>query len=343
MELQTISEVSRQFGVSTRTLRYYEQIGLIQPAKKEDFAYRVYDEETVLRLRQILLLRKLRIPLKDIAQIVLTQNTTLAIEVFEQNLREIGGEITALSTIKGVITSFIERLNLQKGRLPLLDDESLLEIVDSLTASKISFKEAKPMDDVNQANRTLSRLTDNDVRIVYLPPATVASIHRIGATDPDDKGGVPSFYPEDSTEALMRAFIKAVDLHRIKPDFRHYGFNHPDGSSNGGPGDDHGYERWVTIPDDLEVEAPFVKKHFPGGLYAAHAIMMGAFEQWDWLYKWGERSERYDIVPGDPECMHGLLEEHLNVYNYYLAENPDSSRMQLDLLLPVKEKGKEGV
>lgn len=34
MELQTIREVSKQFGISTRTLRYYEQIGLISPSKR---------------------------------------------------------------------------------------------------------------------------------------------------------------------------------------------------------------------------------------------------------------------------------------------------------------------
>ncbi len=43
MELQTISQVSKDFSISTRTLRYYEQIGLITAVRKEDFAYRVYD------------------------------------------------------------------------------------------------------------------------------------------------------------------------------------------------------------------------------------------------------------------------------------------------------------
>jgi DNA-binding transcriptional MerR regulator len=65
MELQTISEVSRLFGVSTRTLRYYEQIGLLAPTRREDFSYRSYDEGAVLRLRQIIILRKLRIPLRQ--------------------------------------------------------------------------------------------------------------------------------------------------------------------------------------------------------------------------------------------------------------------------------------
>src|SRR5215469_5406314 len=138
MELQTISQVSKQFKISTRTLRYYEQIGLIQSSMKEDYSYRAYDENTILRLKQIIFLRKLRIPLKYIAEILLTEDTALTIEVFEQNLQEIGDEITALETIKSVIQSFITRLNLKNAKLQLLDDESLLEIVDSLTTSKIS-------------------------------------------------------------------------------------------------------------------------------------------------------------------------------------------------------------
>ncbi|MFD1175791.1 MerR family DNA-binding transcriptional regulator [Paenibacillus puldeungensis] len=60
MELQTISQVSKHFSISTRTLRYYEQIGLITPLKKEDFAYRVYDIEAITRLRQIIILRVLQ-------------------------------------------------------------------------------------------------------------------------------------------------------------------------------------------------------------------------------------------------------------------------------------------
>lgn len=172
MELQTISQISKLFNISTRTLRYYEQIGLIQPIKKEDFAYRTYDEDTVVRLQQIIVLRKLRIPLKQIAEILKSDDTAVAINAFRQNLAEIEDEITALSTIKSVIQAFLERLHLQDDALRLLDDESLLDIVDSLTTSKISFKEDKTMDDLKKAEEKLNRITDRDVRIVYLPPAT---------------------------------------------------------------------------------------------------------------------------------------------------------------------------
>jgi DNA-binding transcriptional MerR regulator len=215
MELQTISQVSKQFKVSTRALRYYEQIGLIQSTMKEDYSYRTYDEGAILRLKQIIVLRKLRIPLKSIAEILLTENTALAIEVFQQNLNEIGDEITALTTIKSIIQSFIERLNLKNAKLQLLDDESLLEIVDFLTTSKINFKEDKTMDDLIKADEKLKKLTDRNVRIVYLPPSDVAAYQYEG----DD--------PEMHVNQIMDAFVRENNLTAIKPDLRHFGFNSP--------------------------------------------------------------------------------------------------------------------
>lgn len=328
MELQTISEVSKQFNISTRTLRYYEQIGLIQSTKKEDFSFRTYNEVTILRLKQIIMLRKLRIPLKSIAKILLTENTTLAIEVFQRNLSEIGDEITALTMIKSVIQSFIERLNIKNAKLQLLDDESLLEIVDSLTVSKISFKEDKTMDDLNKASEKLNKLTDKDVRIVYLPPATVASSHYIG----DE--------PEHNAALVMDKFVRQSNLPNIKPDMRQYGFNHPNpGCIEGSDG--HGYEFWVTIPDDMDVPEPLVKKHFEGGLYAAHMIPMGAFEEWGWLWDWAHNNDKYNanIIDDGGQCMNGLLEEHLN-YRNNITKLIDGvyDNVQLDLLIPIKEK-----
>ncbi len=64
MTFMTISEVTKAFNVSTRMLRYYDEIGLLPSSRKEDYAYRVYDESAVRRLQQIITLRKLRIPLK---------------------------------------------------------------------------------------------------------------------------------------------------------------------------------------------------------------------------------------------------------------------------------------
>ena len=67
MENLTISQVSRMYGVTPRMLRHYEKLGLIRAKRREDYAYWVYDEEAVQRLQQIIILRKLRLSLKEIA------------------------------------------------------------------------------------------------------------------------------------------------------------------------------------------------------------------------------------------------------------------------------------
>jgi len=178
MELTTISEISKGLQISTRTLRYYEQIGLIKSTKKDDYAYRTYDEGTVTRLQQILVLRKLRIPLKQIGLILQSGNTAEIIETFRQNLSEVDDEITALSTIRDIISTFIARLNEsvhQNITLNLLDDTALLEAVDALIITKPAIKEEKTAADLDQASAKLSKLTDRDVRIIYLSSYWVAS------------------------------------------------------------------------------------------------------------------------------------------------------------------------
>lgn len=324
MDLQTISQVSKEFNISTRTLRFYEEKGLIKSIKKDEYAYRTYDEAAIMRLQQIIILRKLRIPLKQINLMLQNKDTEYAIDVFKSNLKEVQDEITALSTIRSVLRTFIAHLNRSapvKLNIDLLKDESMLKLIDTLTATKINFKEEKSMEGLNKASQNLSKL--KDVRIIYLPPATVISSHFIGEN------------PEDNCSKPLDKFVRESGLCRIKPDLRHYGFNNPCPSDNSPV---YGYERWVTIPDDMEVPEQFEKKKFKGGLYAAHMIPIGAFEEWQWLADWVKQNHKYEMIPGDPENMFGWLEEHLNYVNYVQLPKNEPYDLQLDLLIPIRER-----
>lgn len=66
----TVQQVSNMTGVSVRTLHYYDQIRLLQPAKILENGYREYQEEQLERLQQILLFRELEFPLKEIKEIL---------------------------------------------------------------------------------------------------------------------------------------------------------------------------------------------------------------------------------------------------------------------------------
>lgn len=65
-----ISKVARATGLTSRTLRHYEQIGLLQPLRVANNGYRFYGPQEIARLYRILSLRALGIPLETIRQVV---------------------------------------------------------------------------------------------------------------------------------------------------------------------------------------------------------------------------------------------------------------------------------
>ncbi len=322
MEFLTISQVSKQFHISTRMLRYYEKEGLICSRRMQDYSYRVYDGEAVKRLRQILVLRRLRIPVKQISEILNDAEQVRTLEITQENLRQISEEIAALSLMRDVLEKMAQKLdeNLKKKvRLDLLEDGELMDIIHVLEPPKTNLKEGYSMEDLTKAERVMEKKME--IRIVYLPPAEVASYQYVGEN------------PEDSAGEMILEFIRKTGLAGIKPDFRLYGFNNPSPSEGQ---KEYGYEFWVTIPEDMEVEAPLKKKHFDGGLYAAHCIKMGDFHEWEGFIRQVLESEEYEGDWREPRGMDGLLEEELNIYTNVVEGTREN--IQLDLLFPIKKK-----
>lgn len=66
----TVKQLSSMAGVTPRTLRYYDEIGLLAPARIGANGYRYYGEAALLRLQQILFYRALDVPLADIQAIM---------------------------------------------------------------------------------------------------------------------------------------------------------------------------------------------------------------------------------------------------------------------------------
>ncbi|WP_313466910.1 MerR family transcriptional regulator [Carnobacterium sp.] len=67
----TVNQLSKLAGISGRTLRYYDQIGLLKPKRVSSSSYRIYGTEEVGLLQQILFYRKLEMPLEEIKKIIL--------------------------------------------------------------------------------------------------------------------------------------------------------------------------------------------------------------------------------------------------------------------------------
>lgn len=326
-QIQTISAVSKSLGISSRMLRYYEQIGLIESQRIEDYAYRAYNEVAIRRLRQIIILRKLRVPVKQIREIFGNSDAVSVIELFERNISELDEQMTALSTVKSILTALVQELQKKANmslQLDYLGDNSVFAVVNNISFSKNILLEEKSMDDLNKANESLSKLKDSDVRIINLPPMTVAAAYFSGKAE----YGVG---PEATS--MIEQFVWGSGLLNIKPDARAMGYDCSRENLKVEVGAvPTAYEAWVSIPEDMEVPAPLVKKTFGGGLYAAHVLRDWSFQDWNLLAEWVQTSEKYEEADGP------CFEEVLNYYNL-MQEGAKMEDTQLDLLLPVKLRG----
>jgi len=70
----TIGQAAETTGVPTKTIRYYEAIGLVPPARRTTTGYRQYDESAVDRLRLIRRARLLKLPLRQLRTLMSTLN-----------------------------------------------------------------------------------------------------------------------------------------------------------------------------------------------------------------------------------------------------------------------------
>lgn len=330
MEHLTISQVSRKYGVTPRMLRHYEKIGLIKAERREDYAYRIYDEEAVRRLQQIIMLRKLRLPLKEIAILLGDTDQGESLRLLQDKLAELDDELASLTLIRRLLKQLAGRLDecrKQQIHFKLLEDGELVESTGALALPKTKIKENVRMEELNRAGEILDKSLS--VRILRLPPCTVASCHYIGEN------------PEEVVGEVMTRFVQESRLYEKKPDARMFGFNHPNpGVLENGI---HGYEDWVTIPEDMEVKAPMEKKKISGGLYAVMTITFPEFQLWENLTRWVNESQDYEPEYSElgEENMGGCLEEHLNwVYDAHNGWKDDGISGQIDLMLPVKRREK---
>ena len=113
--MKTVKDVSEIAGVSIRTLRHYDEIGLLKPTKLTEAGYRLYDDKALEKLQEIMFYRELEIPLSEIKtilenpfydkkQALLTQKALL-----EQKRNRLNGIIELISdVVKGVNTMSFE-------------------------------------------------------------------------------------------------------------------------------------------------------------------------------------------------------------------------------------------
>jgi MerR family transcriptional regulator, thiopeptide resistance regulator len=127
----SIAEVARMSGVTSRTLRHYDEIGLLPPGWVAPNGYRHYEEDDLLRLQQILVLRELGFGLNEIASVLDQQTDQL--EALRAHHKRLLAERDRIATLLGTVERTMADLEERKdgGDMPRISrPESLFEGFD---------------------------------------------------------------------------------------------------------------------------------------------------------------------------------------------------------------------
>lgn len=119
MQEWSITEAAQATGVTSRTLRHYEQIGLISPSRVASNGYRFYGEAELLRLYRILSLRALKLPLETI-RLALDGAAESLEETIEAHLMFLEEERHRLNQQITVVRQTLHAL--QKGAIMSIDE-----------------------------------------------------------------------------------------------------------------------------------------------------------------------------------------------------------------------------
>ncbi|WP_031468790.1 MerR family transcriptional regulator [Sciscionella sediminilitoris] len=104
----SIADVARMSGVTSRTLRHYDEIGILHPAWVGSNGYRYYQESELLRLQQILVLRELGLGLTEIAEVL--DHQTDEVDALRAHYARLCAEQARLATLTETVARTIAEL-----------------------------------------------------------------------------------------------------------------------------------------------------------------------------------------------------------------------------------------
>lgn len=301
-----IREISVKYNVSARTLRYYEDMGLIESTRSDDYAYRLYDEAAIKRLEQILILRRLNISIKDIKSIFNTTGSEVVLKVLEKKVGSIDEEVSLLYELKKIVLEFIDqirKLDFEKETDVKLLYEKASDIETQIT--NVDYNGNSSMAD--RFFEVTEKLNDKvpDIMIVRIPPFRAVTS---GAMPYDDIFGKFQLWQEAHND-----FFKPIIFE--SPDFLC---------------ENNGNLEWIwRLKDEItEVDvAPYEIMEHPGGLYAVAVSIDGDGESGNKVLnkieKWIERTNfvlddsratSVHMIYVDDEIRKGLGYHQMNFY-----------------------------
>lgn len=157
----SIKELSQLAGVSTRTLRYYDEIGLLKPSKVTEAGYRCYGQEEAALLQQILFFRERGFALKTIQKLISHKDFDM-LKAMEEHLAALEEQKAATEAMIATVKKTIRHM---KGECDMSDKEKFQALKNKMVSENETKygKEAREKygaEQVDAANRNMMNLSE---------------------------------------------------------------------------------------------------------------------------------------------------------------------------------------
>lgn len=196
----TVQKLGALAGISTRTLRYYDEFGLLRPARINSSGYRIYGQAEVDLLQQILFYREFGLTLEAIKEIVTSPSFDGALALREHHERL----LQRRNQLDELIANVEHTLAQSEGRMTMTNEEKFAGFKQKLIDDNEQkygqeVREKYGEEAVEKSNRKLSNMTEEQYTAVQQLEADMfASLEQ-------------AMEEGDSASILAQ---KAADLHR---------------------------------------------------------------------------------------------------------------------------------
>lgn len=301
-----INDVASQFGLTSRTLRYWEQKELFRSSRDFESNWRTYDNDAIERIHLVALLRELDISIKDIKKIIDGREAYIIANVFEMQLQKLQGENKKIMEKANLLNKCLGAINSLNHKYK---DYNFFEEVEEILAIQIDSKQTlkAEREEIIMANNPI---LSGALRIISLPAMRLAVCNVISQS------------PED--EAISN-ILKWAEEENLMGTARIFGFNTTAYSPESL---EYGWAACITIPEQVRIPEHLEEKRLPGGLYASFNSTNEVYDSWQMLMRLLKECKDYE-VDKNRHC----LEEHIRSGEWKEQDND----FYLTLLEPVRK------
>lgn len=201
----SISQMAKEAGVSPRTLRYYEEQGLLAP-RRSDAGYRRYDDEDARQLARILALRSCHVPLPTIRRLIHSQDADLAAALRShlRSLEEQGSSLGAAIERTKAALATLERMKTMatKDAFEMMKEQGLHDFEQEFgeEARKLYGDGA-----IDEANARMMALTKDEWDAKELLEESIKVQLRVAMATDDPTS--------DAAQEVVRMHRRWIDMH----------------------------------------------------------------------------------------------------------------------------------